>query len=103
MGGTIELNEKERWASYYSAVLKAAGYDKAAKYLFDMAYGRFGPIHKEQEERVKNDYEQELEALNQALEKIRTSKISHPPIGQIDTKPKKSQLLEDIHAHEHTD
>jgi len=44
MGGESRLSEKEKWAAYFSDVLKMHGYADAAKHLHVIAYGRHRPI-----------------------------------------------------------
>lgn len=95
MGGEIKLNEKEKWASYYSEILRVAGYADAAKHLHVMAYGRHRPI---------DDFPIGLTTANKDFAKIINAileaqkEVKSMPKKTISKKSFKPTLLEDIHS-----
>lgn len=95
MGGEIKLNEKEKWAAYFSEVLRVAGYSDAAKHLHVMAYGRHRPI---------DDFPVGLTTANKDYVKIVNAileaqkEVQSLPKKTITKKPFKPTLQEDIHG-----
>lgn len=88
MGGIVQLNEKEKWAAYFSEVLRINGYADASKHLHAMAYGKHRPI---------DDFPIGLTSANPAYPKILNAirdaqkeieNIPKPKIAKKTDKPK---------------
>lgn len=96
MGGEIKLGEKEKWAAYFSEVLRVAGYGDAAKHLHAMAYGRHRPI---------DDFPVGLTTANKDYVKIVNAiidaqkEVESMPKKAVTKKSFKPTLQEDIHGH----
>lgn len=95
MGGEIKLNEKEKWAAYYSAVLQSAGYGDASKYLHAIAYGRHRPID-DWPIGLTIDNKNFCRILDAIAEAQKEAKSF--PKKTITKKPFKPTLQEDIHG-----
>lgn len=95
MGGEIKLNEKEKWAAYFSAVLKTAGYGDASKYLHVMAYGRHRPIDDVPIGLMTNnrDFVRIMQAAIDAK-----AEIDSMPKHKVTKKDFKPTLMEDMHG-----
>lgn len=95
MGGEIKLSEKEKWAAYFSAILKHSGYPDASKYLHVLAYGRRRPID-DLPIGLEADDKNYVRILNAIIEAQK--EIEKNPIKHVSKKPFKPTLQEDIHG-----
>ncbi len=90
MGGEIKLTEKEKWAMYFSSILKHAGFGDAAKYLGKIANKKHYPI---------DEFPVALETPN-VYKAIRDAEkeLNAIPKKTIQKKTLKMTLMEDIHG-----
>ncbi len=95
MGGVIKLNEKEKWAAYFSALLQHSGYQDASKFLHAIAYGTHRPIDDFPEGLVLNqaNWKKMAQAIQDAQEEVKSL-----PKKPITKKPFKPTLAEDMHG-----
>jgi len=91
MGGEIKLTEKEKWAMYFSDVLKHAGFGDAAKYLHKIAIKKHFPI---EDFPVGIETPNVFKGIHEAEKEIK--KFPKKPITK---KTLKLTLMEDIHGN----
>ena len=90
MGGEIKLTEKEKWAAYFSEVLKHAGFGDASKYLHKLAHKKHFPI---KEFPIGIETPNVYKGINEAEKEIKNF-----PKKTIQKKTLKMTLMEDIHG-----